>query len=284
MRKITLKISAFLLLTMFTLQVQAQFDNLWTENATYKIAAYGVTPQLFLTIDGSTGQLVWAEALAAGPDAAQIWAVVDHREPAANGYMEITANIPGAGDFTMIVDPTTIDPMDTNDKDFRITVRPGLPIADAADPNYGYDQFQRRRSAGWPSGLAGNNALFVKPPSPASGGSRFGVAPVAGADVLFDGGGIDPLEFFLIASLSTEEFDSSSIFVSNPVANEISIKGLTSSVNTVKVYSLLGTQVLSRKIEAQSSLNLDVSKLASGMYIVELSGENGRFTKKIIKQ
>ena len=297
MKKITLKISAFLLLTMFALQVQAQFDNLWTTNGTYKIAAYDVTPQLFLTIDGSSGDLVWAEALPAGPDVAQIWAVVDHVTPASAGYMQLTANIPGAGDFTMVVDQASIDIdpatglFDANDKDFKISVRPGLPVADAADPNYGFDQFQRRRSSGWPTDPAtgnpipGNNALFVKPPSPASGGSRYGVTPAAaGEDVLFNGGGVDALEFFLIAALSTADFDTSSIFISNPVNNELSIKGLTSNVKQISVFSLLGKEVLTRSVDGQSALTLDVNALSSGMYLVKMQGDNGSFTKKIVKQ
>ncbi|GAA4950243.1 hypothetical protein GCM10023314_24480 [Algibacter agarivorans] len=279
MKKITLKINAFLCLTMFALQVQAQT---WTENGTYKISTSGLTPELFMTISTTTGDLVWAEELA-GEDPTQVWYIVDHRLPASAGYMEITANIPGPGDFTMIVDQATIDLADPNDKNFRISVRPGLPIDDAGDPNYGFDQFQRRKTN--PAPPVGNNALFVKPPAPISGGSRYGVIPAtAGEDVLFDGGGIDELKFYLIAALSTKDFDTSSIFISNPVNNELSIKGLTSNVKQVSVYSLLGKEVISREVNEQSALKINVSALSSGMYLVKMQGDNGSFTKKIVKQ
>ena len=180
--------------------------------------------------------------------------------------MEITANIPGVGDFTMIADQSTYT--GTGDKDIRISVRPGLPIGDDTDPNYGYDQFQRRRTSDF--GGPGNNALFVKVPG--EGGSRYGVIPTAaGEDVLFNGGGIDPLEFFLIATLSNDKFDASSIFV------------LTSHVKSISIYSLLGKAVMSKEISGASSIDINTSPLTSGMYIVDFKGEGGNFTKKIIK-
>ncbi|GAA4814925.1 T9SS type A sorting domain-containing protein [Litoribaculum gwangyangense] len=85
-------------------------------------------------------------------------------------------------------------------------------------------------------------------------------------------------------TLSTEAFDTSSIFVSNPVKNELSIKGLTPNVKEVSVYSLLGQKVLTKEVEGNSSLTVDVSRLTSGLYLVEMKGERGSFTKKIVKE
>ncbi|TBN02947.1 T9SS type A sorting domain-containing protein [Hyunsoonleella flava] len=85
-------------------------------------------------------------------------------------------------------------------------------------------------------------------------------------------------------TLSNEEFDSSSIFISNPVNSEISIKGLTADVNSISVFSLIGKQVLSREVNGETSLTLDSSALSSGMYLVKIQGDNGAFTKKIVKQ
>ena len=52
------------------------------------------------------------------------------------------------------------------------------------------------------------------------------------------------------------------------------------------VYSVLGNKVLSKAINnVNGDINLNVSSLATGLYIVEVNGENGqRLTKKIIKQ
>ncbi|AJR04988.1 T9SS type A sorting domain-containing protein [Siansivirga zeaxanthinifaciens] len=87
-----------------------------------------------------------------------------------------------------------------------------------------------------------------------------------------------------ITTLSNNKFDASSVFVSSPVKNEIAIKGLTSNVKQVSVYTILGSRVFTKQIDGQSTLTIDASLLSSGMYIVELSGESGKFTKKIIKQ
>ena len=83
--------------------------------------------------------------------------------------------------------------------------------------------------------------------------------------------------------LSNNQFDTSSIFIANPVNNELSIKGISDTVNEISVFSLLGQKVLTRIVKSQSTLNIDVSGLVSGVYLVKLKGDNGAFTKKIIK-
>ena len=85
-------------------------------------------------------------------------------------------------------------------------------------------------------------------------------------------------------ALSAEDFDTSSIFISNPVNDLLSIKGLTANENKVSVFNLLGSSVLTKNIDGESTINLNVSGLAAGMYIVKLQGDNGSFSKKIVKQ
>ena len=84
--------------------------------------------------------------------------------------------------------------------------------------------------------------------------------------------------------LSTNDFDASSVFVSNPVNKALTIKGLTNNIEQVSIYSLLGNRVLESKVDGKSSLELDVNSLSSGMYIVRMTGDNVSFSKKIVKQ
>ncbi len=84
--------------------------------------------------------------------------------------------------------------------------------------------------------------------------------------------------------LSANKFDASSVFVSNPVNDKLTVKGIGSSITKLSVYNLLGSKVLTKNITGESSVNLSVSNLVSGMYIVKLEGANGAFSKKIIKQ
>lgn len=287
MKKITLKISAFLLIAMSALQVQAQAcPEVYTEEGSYLISTCGLDTELYMTIDGSSGDLVWAEEI--GDDhPTQLWTIQDHVNAWGTGYVQITADLSsiGSGSWTMIVDQSTIDPDDSNDKNFRISARTGDPIADDTDAEYGFDQFQRRRTSG--HGGPGNDALFAKPLG-ASGGSRYGVIPsAAGEDVQFDGGGIDGLRFVLVATTaSTKEFDTNSIVINNPVKDQLTIEGLNQSIKQISVYDLLGKQVMiSNFSDNETSINLNVSSLNSGLYIVKLEGENGAsFTRKIIKE
>ena len=43
-------------------------------------------------------------------------------------------------------------------------------------------------------------------------------------------------------------------------------------------------RVLSSKVDNQSEVNLDVTALTSGMYIVEMESDSGKFSKKILKK
>ncbi|MFS4482728.1 T9SS type A sorting domain-containing protein [Hyunsoonleella sp. 2307UL5-6] len=84
--------------------------------------------------------------------------------------------------------------------------------------------------------------------------------------------------------LSNKQFDTSSIFIANPIKNTLSITGITDSVNQVSIYSIVGQEMLTNKVDASSSLNIDVSGLTSGIYLVTLKGDTGSLTKKIIKE
>jgi len=292
MKKQLLKLTLLAFVMLFGASAM-QGQALWTTNGTYKISTSGVTPVLYMTINTSSGLLEWAEELP-NDDPTQVWNVIDHREPASAGYVEIWATIPNVSNFTMVVDQTTFD--GTGDKDLQLTVRAGDPIADTSDANYGFDQFQRRKAKVNADGLAdptgsnpadGNNALFAKPTG--EGGSRYGIVPAAAGDpVLFDGGGIDVLQFHLVeaAVASVNTFGLDAFVIANPVSNQLTIKGATSKVNQITLFSVLGNKVLSKSINnVNGDINMNVSSLSTGLYIVEMTGDNGeRFTKKIIKQ
>jgi len=288
MKKITLKISAFLLFAMTALQVNAQnCPELYLDPGVYKLATCGLAgSELYMTINGSTGQLEWAAEITTAPaDATQLWTVQDHRMPASAGYVEITADLSalGAGPWTMIVDQASYDGPGDTDGVVTVTARPGDPISDTGDPNYEYDQFQRRKATGWTG--AGNNALFAKPPG--QGNFRYSVPPTAAGDpvVFNDGGTINDIRFILVQALSTEEFDEKSVFISNPVKDELTIESVEQNIKKVSVYSLLGQRVISSNVEDSSFIKLDVSSLSRGVYIVKMEGENNAsLTKKIIKE
>lgn len=82
-------------------------------------------------------------------------------------------------------------------------------------------------------------------------------------------------------ALSNDEFNLNSIqLYPNPVANVINIKGLYESAD-VEVYSSYGNKVISLKSTASNKI--DVSNLASGVYVVRISTGKGQTVKKVIK-
>jgi len=296
--KLTLLVAVFL--TASTTSAQGIF---WTKEGWYKIGARGTN--LFMTINGSTGALEWAEEITSGDTSTQEWKIVDHRTPASGGLMEITAKAGGL-DWTMCTAG-----VESDHPNYTITVELRLPKEieytpapdENTDPVYsgdysGLDQFQRRKAKvdanGDPDSAGanpadGNNALFIR--TPWGTDSRYGVIPTAAGDpVKFDKGGIDVIDFHFVRDIETtasvNTFDVEAFTISNPVNNQLTIKGATAKVKELSLYSVLGNKVLSQSVNSNNQdLNLNVSGLSTGLYIVEMTGFNGeRFTKKIIKQ
>ena len=114
--------------------------------------------------------------------------------------------------------------------------------------------------------------------------NTIGGADLTGTDVKLSGGGPLALDYVVSTPLSTDEFDTSAVSISNPVDNNLTIKGLTSNIKEISIYTILGKKVLSKTVNTQDEINLDVSPLATGLYIVEMKGENSKVAKKIIKQ
>ncbi|SDH91938.1 T9SS type A sorting domain-containing protein [Winogradskyella thalassocola] len=91
------------------------------------------------------------------------------------------------------------------------------------------------------------------------------------------------LDFTLnLAPLSVNQFEISALRVyPNPVQDILNID-YKSELTGVKIYNLLGQEVLNRTT-ASSQLKLDISEITSGMYIVELFSEEGEYSFRVVK-
>jgi hypothetical protein len=291
MKKQLLKLTLLAVVVFFsasTLQAQA----LYTVQGTYKLSTSGVTPVLYMTINGNTGALEWAEEITTGDDSGQIWAIADHRTQAGAGFVEITSNAGGV-DWTL-----TTSGVEADGKNLTLTVEMRTPkeVAVLGGDLSGLDQFQRRKTKVNAEGLAdsagsnpaaGNNSLFIK--TPWESGSRYGVVPAAaGEAVQFDGGGLDVLQYHLVeeAVASVNTFGVDAFVISNPVSNQLTIKGATSKIQELSLFSVLGNKVLSKSVSnSNGDISLDVNSLSTGLYILKMVGVNGeKFSKKILKQ
>lgn len=81
-------------------------------------------------------------------------------------------------------------------------------------------------------------------------------------------------------STDTELLNSVSIYKSN--ATTLRIVGLSQGKSSVKLFNVLGKQVMSSNFNAQGVKELSLPNLAKGVYVVQLETETGKLNKKIV--
>ena len=258
MKKITFKITAFLIFSLFAFQTQAQ--SAWAGTVgVYKIKVD--SQDLYLTTNATTGVVTY-EALLPGDDTSQLFAIDNH--PAGTHFSFTSQN--GKGVVELV-------PADGSDVTPDFICQGNSAVASGQQ-----DQLNPTRGSGTQIFLESDK---TGTPWAALGAKRRVQTAVLGGVVSMSGGTAVTFGYVFVSALSNDKIDSSSIFVSNPVNNEFVVKGL-SGVNTINVYSLLGAKVLSSQV-SQEAITVDVSALSAGMYVVEVSGANGVYTQKIVK-
>jgi len=92
------------------------------------------------------------------------------------------------------------------------------------------------------------------------------------------------LDFTLdIASLSVDEFEINALSVYPIPTKDILNINYKSVLSAVKIYNLLGQEVYTENISS-AALQVDLSRLTTGTYIVRLVAEEGQHNFKILKQ
>jgi len=66
----------------------------------------------------------------------------------------------------------------------------------------------------------------------------------------------------------------------NPIAQTINIQGMTNDA-PFEIYDTTGKSILKG---STSNLQIDASKLAKGVYILQINSLNDQFIKKIVKE
>jgi len=80
-------------------------------------------------------------------------------------------------------------------------------------------------------------------------------------------------EIALSTSVKEELKNNELVVFSNPVTNTIYIKDLPKEINLIKIFSIDGRKVMDKNIDSQTALNLDVSVLPKGTYILNFTGQ-----------
>jgi hypothetical protein len=81
-------------------------------------------------------------------------------------------------------------------------------------------------------------------------------------------------------SLESTILEGVSVYKSN--SSTLRIVGLSQGQATVKLFNVLGKQMMKTSFETSGSDEVSLSNLATGVYIVQLETENGKLNKKII--
>lgn len=90
---------------------------------------------------------------------------------------------------------------------------------------------------------------------------------------------------FTYVPLGVDTVNSNKLTVSpNPTSGNININSTVNTINEVSVYNLLGKQVLNTKFSAVNNVNVDLSSLQSGVYLLNATSDKGAVeTFKIVK-
>lgn len=269
MKKITLKITAFLFLALLSFQTQAQEATPFSgTTGVYKVKVVG--EDLFLTINFTNGAFTY-EAEKSGDDDTQKLVISAHPD---GDHFAITSVVTQAGALQVV------DVADAGSPLAFLGNAPGAATQEGAP-------VQQDK---WNLGRNGGASWFLESDKTGTGyetlaAKRRVQTAEPNTPVILGGGGPVLFEYILLeAILSTKSFSADAFTISNPINSQLTIRGAVSKINKVNVYSILGSQVLTRNIDNQDNININVGSLASGLYIVELVGENRSLTKKIIKQ
>ena len=88
--------------------------------------------------------------------------------------------------------------------------------------------------------------------------------------------------------LSNEDFvnvDTKAISVyPNPASDVLNINASNSSINAIQIVDLNGRQVYTKSFNNVSDAQINVNELSAGMYLINISTENGSTTQKFLKQ
>ncbi|WP_303317769.1 T9SS type A sorting domain-containing protein [Flavivirga abyssicola] len=94
---------------------------------------------------------------------------------------------------------------------------------------------------------------------------------------------IDDIKIYDNSLLSIPDIENEVSMAPNPVENVLTLTNIP--VNSeMKLYNVLGTEFMVKKVDNGNRVNLEMSGLSSGVYILKILDDNRIFTRKIIKK
>jgi len=274
MKKITLKLIAFVLFAVSAVQVNAQaWSSETSQPGLYRIQVQGENLALTLSENAEDGAWVMTYEAVDASNNNQVFFIspAEIENPEAPGTFlpnrfSYTSAVDGRGVVEILDNQNSASAIGCRGNDFG--VEGGLDIWNQTR-GQGTQIFSENTdaNAAWAGTAKRRLQNFEE-----------------GGPVKISGGG--PVRFdFVPTTLSTTSNKlTSNDFSIATLSNELVISSNVASISEVAVYSILGKNVLSESGISSSAITMNTSSLATGMYIVKIATDRGIFSTKIIQE
>ncbi|MDD4972105.1 MAG: BACON domain-containing carbohydrate-binding protein [Paludibacter sp.] len=223
----------------------------------------------------------------------QLWLVMDSYSGPTNAYITITAQSNLSTETRSAT--LKISGKDVPTQTIVVTQEAGLPFISLSEntlifPANNVTSFTIRSNTDWV--LQSNQSWISAMPGYGSGnatviltGQINSTTKVRAASLVVSGTGVYPQAITILQDVpsgfgNTE--DNSLFIYPNPTVNDLSITNANAGT-TITIYDVNGNAVISRITES-TSLKIDVSSLAKGIYTIRLTDTMMSKTRKFIKQ
>jgi len=89
-------------------------------------------------------------------------------------------------------------------------------------------------------------------------------------------------EIDLLSADNSEIKETDEVIFSNLIGNKLHLDKLSHKINLIQLFSISGRKILTKNIDSATQVNLDVSSLSAGTYILVFSGKQVHQTKLIM--
>lgn len=89
-------------------------------------------------------------------------------------------------------------------------------------------------------------------------------------------------EIDLVSSDNAIVIEKESIVFTNPISNELYLNNLSDAVTAIQIFSIDGKKMMEKKMDTNKQIQLDVSHLSKGTYLLNFSGEQLNHTELIV--
>ena len=95
-----------------------------------------------------------------------------------------------------------------------------------------------------------------------------------------------PIDVIDTLSVDENELADSLNFYPNPVQNELTIKNSRGiQINTIELFDISGRRVKNILVnQNNTNMNINLSDLSNGVYIINIISDNGQLSKRLIKK